>query len=125
MQEKVKNFNDNLSIHKTPMPVSARLLDISSELGELNKEFLKATKYGTQNFEVTEDFILEYGDVLYALLSLANETNIDTNIVGTLLKYNLCNVFPNVYSINIEITIFHKLINEINLIGNFSIPSKW
>lgn len=79
MQKKVEDFNKSLNIHKIQMPVSARLLDISSELGELNKEFLKATKYGTQNFEVTKDFILEYGDVLYALLSLANETNIDAN----------------------------------------------
>ena len=59
------------------MPVSARLLDIQSELGELAKEYLKPTKYGTADFEVSEDFKLEFGDVLYSLLSLAEETEVD------------------------------------------------
>lgn len=89
MQEKVKNFNDNLSIHKTPMPVSARLLDISSELGELDKEYLKVAKYGTQNFAYSQDFELEFGDVLYSLFCLANETGIDaeTALDKVLKKY--------------------------------------
>ena len=89
MQEKVKNFNDSLTIHKTPMPVSARLLDISSELGELDKEYLKATKYGTQSFAYSQDFELEFGDVLYSLFCLANETGIDveTALDKVLEKY--------------------------------------
>lgn len=89
MQEKVKEFNDSLTIHKTPMPISARLLDISSELGELNKEYLKATKYGTQNFTHSQDFELEFGDVLYSLFCLANETGIDaeTALDKVLEKY--------------------------------------
>ena len=79
MQNKVKNFNDNKGVHTRPMPVSARIMDINSEIGELAKEYLKCTKYGTQDFQITEDFIMEYGDVLYSLLSLANEVNIDAN----------------------------------------------
>lgn len=79
MQNKVKIFNESMQCHRTPMPCSARLLDIVSELGEVSKEYLKATKYGTQPMELTEDFILEFGDVLYSLLSLANEMNIDAN----------------------------------------------
>lgn len=77
MQEKVKNFNQNKNSHKKPMPVSARLLDIQSELGELSKEYLSATKYGTEKFTPNNDFKLEFGDTLYSLLSLAVETNIN------------------------------------------------
>lgn len=76
MQNKVKNFNDNKACHKNPMSVPARLLDIASELGELAKEYLKHSKYGTQPFELKEDFKEEYGDVIYALISLANELDI-------------------------------------------------
>ena len=75
MQEKVKEFNKNNN--RTPMPIYARLLDISSEIGELCKEYLKPTEYGSTNFEMSEDFKLEYGDVLYSLLSLANELEIN------------------------------------------------
>ena len=78
MQNKVKVFNDNRICHKKPMPVYARLCDISSEMGELMKEYLKASYYGTSEFVLTPDFEEEFGDVLYALLSLANETNINS-----------------------------------------------
>ncbi len=76
MQNKVKNFNDNKNCHRKPMPVYARLLDIESEIGELAKEYLKSSKYGTQDFEMTDDFKEEFGDVVYAILSLSNEMNI-------------------------------------------------
>ncbi len=79
MQNKVKIFNQEKSCHKKTMPVYARLLDIQSELGELAKEYLKHSKYGTNSFEMNEDFLLEYGDVLYCMLSLANELNIDSS----------------------------------------------
>lgn len=78
MQKLVDNFNNQKNAHKKPMPVSARILDIQSELGELAKEYLKSTKYGTQeNNKMSCDFEMEFGDVLYSLLSLANETNIN------------------------------------------------
>lgn len=79
MQNKVKEFNDNRGVHTKAMPVSARIMDINSEMGELAKEYLKATNYGTKNFEITNDFVMEYGDVLYSMLSLANEVNIDAS----------------------------------------------
>lgn len=77
MQEKVKNFNQKKNCHLNPMPAHARILDIQSELGELAKEYLKNSKYGTENFKLTDDFEMEFGDCLYALLSLADELNID------------------------------------------------
>lgn len=78
MQKIVEEFNKlKNNAHQKQMPVSARLLDIQSELGELAKEFLKPTSYGTKEFYVTDDYKLEFGDVLYSLLSLAEETEID------------------------------------------------
>ena len=77
MQQKVKKFNDNRTCHKKPMPTFARILNIQSELGELSKEYLKHSKYGTIPFELDENFKDEMGDVLYAILSLANELELD------------------------------------------------
>ena len=79
MQNKVKKFNENKECHKKLMPIYARLLDTQSEMGELAKEYLKNSKYGTKEFVLTDDFKMEYGDVLYCLLSLANELNIDAD----------------------------------------------
>ena len=62
MQNLVKDFNDKKSCHKDPMPVYARLMDIESEIGELEKEYLKSSNYGTKDFEVTDDFKEEFGD---------------------------------------------------------------
>lgn len=89
MQKKVQEFNKNMPCHEKPMPVHARILDIQSELGELAKEYLKNSKYGTQNFDLTEDFKLEYGDVLYSLLSLGNEVglNAEEELDKVLEKY--------------------------------------
>lgn len=76
MQNLVKDFNDSKTCHREPMPVHARLMDIESEIGELEKEYLKSSKYGTKDFEVTDDFKEEFGDVVYAILSLSNELDI-------------------------------------------------
>jgi len=87
MQEKVKVFNKNRNAHLKPMPTYARLLDIQSEMGELAKEYLKATKYGTEDFNLTKDFELEFGDVLYSLLSLSNDLNFSAeNSLDLVLK---------------------------------------
>ena len=77
MQNKVSEFNKLRNCHTEPMPAMARVLDIQSEVGELAKEVLKSTKYGTKEFVKTEDFELELGDVLYSLLSLADEMGVD------------------------------------------------
>ena len=73
MQEKVEEFNKG----RSPLSVEHRLLDIQSELGELSKEVLKSTNYGEKDFEMTAAFKEEFGDVLYAVLSLANEQGIN------------------------------------------------
>ena len=76
MQNKVKIFNDSRTCHKKPMPTYARILNIQSEIGELAKAYLKNSRYGTQQFELKDDFKEEFGDVLYAMISLANELGI-------------------------------------------------
>lgn len=76
MQNLVKDFNNQKTCHREPMPVHARLMDIESEIGELEKEYLKSSKYGTKDFEITDDFKEEFGDVVYAILSLSNELEI-------------------------------------------------
>ena len=77
MQIKVRNFNQKRNCHFEQMETSARLMDIQSEIGELAKEYLKGSSYGSKIFELTEDFEMELGDVLYSLLSLADELNIN------------------------------------------------
>ena len=79
MQQKVKIFNESIK-KSNDMPVYARLLDIQSEIGEMAKEYLKGSKYGEDIFEMSEDFELELGDVLYSIFSLANELNIDSEL---------------------------------------------
>ena len=79
MQNKVKDFNENKNCHMEPMPVHARILDTQSEMGELAKEYLYCSGYGTDEFVLSNDFKMEYGDVLYCLLSLANELNISAD----------------------------------------------
>ncbi len=77
MQKLVQKFNEEKMCQKEKMTIEARMLDITSESGELAKEVLKSTNYGTKKFVVTEDFEMELGDVLYSLLSFAIETNVD------------------------------------------------
>ena len=89
MVEKVRVFNANKMAHEKQMPVSARIMDIQSELGELSKEYLKATNYGTSEFSKTEDFALEFGDVLYSMISLGLESGVDVekSVDDVLAKY--------------------------------------
>lgn len=77
MQNKVNDFNKKIQ-KSSSMPTYARLLDIQSEMGELAKEYLKATDYGNKDFNLTLDFKMEFGDVLYSLLSLANELSLNS-----------------------------------------------
>ena len=76
MQNKVKEFNSNMPCHRKRMPVHARIMDIQSELGELSKEVLKNSRYGTDEFVMKNSFKMEFGDVLYSMLSIACEENI-------------------------------------------------
>lgn len=78
MQNKVSKFNLDYN-DLDSMNVYARCLDIISEMGELSKEVLKGSDYGNKEFVKNNDFEMEFGDVMYSLLSLANECKIDAN----------------------------------------------
>lgn len=71
---RVSEFNDE---HDLSMAPEHRLLDLESETGELAKELLRASEYGAGEFEATEAFEDEFGDVYYSLLSLTDECGID------------------------------------------------
>jgi NTP pyrophosphatase (non-canonical NTP hydrolase) len=58
-----------------------RALDLSSETGELCKEVLKGTDYGTRAFEPTPDLEMELGDAYFSLLALASSLNLDLDAV--------------------------------------------
>ena len=86
IQERIKTFvQDN----KLETSLEHRMLDLMSELGELNKEVLKASKYGKESLKLTETFADELGDVGFSLLCIANQTNLNLEacIQNALSKY--------------------------------------
>lgn len=74
LQEHVRGFVEE---HGLEAPVEARLLDLVSEVGELSKEMLKVTRYGRAPFHPPAEWAGELGDVLFALVCVANSTGVD------------------------------------------------
>lgn len=66
-----------------------RLLDLISEVGEMAKELLKATKYGKASFQRTDNWAMEMGDTFFSLICLANSTGVDLDksLMAVLAKY--------------------------------------
>ncbi len=87
MQAKLKDFH--LKISRKPLRPEIRLMDVSSEIGELTKEILKATEYGSKTFFATSEFKEELGDLLYSVLSLCEECDLSAEelLQKTLAKY--------------------------------------
>ena len=88
----VKNVAEFLAKSKTDTTALIRLADISSELGGVSKEVLKASDYG-RDIPILQDnnsFTEEYGDLLFSVLALGIENNIDPSVaLGIVLeKYN-------------------------------------
>ena len=89
MQQQVADF---VAQHGLEAPLPHRLLDLLSELGELSKEALKATDYGKHPLPsgaITPQWEAELGDVLFALICIANATNVtlEDALTSTLKKY--------------------------------------
>ena len=86
IQEKVYQFSKLKNVESTPQ---VRIIDLTTEVGELAKEILKGTDYGKNEFKITENFSSEIGDVFYSLICLANESNIslEESLLGALDKY--------------------------------------
>lgn len=75
--------------HRMDADVAHRLLDAFSELGEVAKEALKASHYGSSTFTPTENWADELGDVLFSIICVANATGVDLEIAlrAVLQKY--------------------------------------
>jgi NTP pyrophosphatase (non-canonical NTP hydrolase) len=73
-QQRVAAFTKQYSLDA---PLEARLLDLASESGELAKELLKATSYGQKPFHAAPEWHNEIGDVYFALLCIANKSDVD------------------------------------------------
>ncbi|MCL2349981.1 MAG: hypothetical protein FWC67_00730 [Defluviitaleaceae bacterium] len=54
-----------------------RFADLTSEMGELGKELVKATNWGADDLRVTDGLRMELGDVVFALALFANEQGLD------------------------------------------------
>ena len=63
--------------HKLETSVLPRVLDLVTEVGELAKEVLTTTDYGRTPFRPSESWREELGDVFFALVCLANSTDVD------------------------------------------------
>jgi NTP pyrophosphatase (non-canonical NTP hydrolase) len=72
-QRRVAEF---IATHEMDAPPAYRLLDATSELGEVAKEVNESTGYGStpEAVDVAAD---ELGDTLFALLALADATDTD------------------------------------------------
>ena len=82
----VDDFNYEHGLHLSP---TIRILDITSELGELSKEVIKATDYGKKGFKPNDKVSDEYGDLLYSVISLGKEIGVNGEIAleNALAKY--------------------------------------
>ncbi len=86
MQNAVKQFMDQ---HQLFCGIASRYIDLTSETGELGKEILKSTAYGSCKFQLTGSFADEAGDCLFALLALMCEAgiNAEESLHAALAKY--------------------------------------
>lgn len=74
-----QTVSDFVATHHLQADVETRLLDLVSEVGELAKENLIATNYGSQPFVPTSHWSAELGDAFFSLICLANATNVNLN----------------------------------------------
>lgn len=86
MYKKVSDFNKKFKLKQNP---NIRMHDISSEAGEMAKEVIKCQDYGRKKFELSEALEMEVGDLIYSLLSFAQENGIDPEVAldRVLVKY--------------------------------------
>ena len=86
-QQHVKQFCEE---HNMLSPTEFRTLDLVSEIGEVAKEILKMTNYGTKPLNKNNDIKLELGDAYFSLLALANTLDVDLEeaLEQVLEKYN-------------------------------------
>lgn len=78
-----------LKAHGLQLEAEKRYIDLVSEIGELGKELLLATSYGTKPPEYRDNLQGELGDCLFSLLALCGALGVDaeTALSGALAKY--------------------------------------
>ncbi len=76
LQHFVAETGDRLGLHATPPTL---LLDLQARLGALADELVQATERGRRPFRPTRDWEVLLGDVAFALVSLADQTGVDTD----------------------------------------------
>jgi len=88
IQQLVDNFTKQYRIESA---VQFRCIDLASEVGELSRELLISTNYGKNEFEPTDNWQSEIGDILFSLICLANSTNVDLEkaLYSVLEKYTV------------------------------------
>ena len=87
LQQKVNKF---VTSNNMTSPIEIRALDLVTEVGEVSKEIIKMTNYGTKPLEFREEVRMELGDVLFSLIALSNNLNVDLEeaLNAVLDKYN-------------------------------------
>ena len=73
----MEEINDFIIKYNLNGSIEVRFIDLSSEIGELGKEILEGTNYGTRKFEKTDNLESEFGDVLFSLVCVANCAGVD------------------------------------------------
>jgi NTP pyrophosphatase (non-canonical NTP hydrolase) len=77
IQEKINTFCKDKNLDST---LEIKVLDLVSEVGEVSKEIIKGTDYGKKDFKITENTESEIGDVLFSLITIANQLDVDLEI---------------------------------------------
>jgi NTP pyrophosphatase (non-canonical NTP hydrolase) len=75
LQQYVAETADRLGLHATPATL---LLDLQAKVGALAEEVIRATEHGRRPFRPTRDWEAQLGDVAFALITLADQTGVDT-----------------------------------------------
>ena len=75
-QELIKEFCIKYNLHSDE---KISYMDLVTEIGELGKEIIKGTDYGTKKFEKTNNLEIEIGDSIFSLICLCNRLDIDMN----------------------------------------------
>ena len=75
LQQYVAETADRLGLHATPATL---LLDLQARVGALADEGIRATEHGRRPFRPTQDWEVQLGDVAFALITLADQTGVDT-----------------------------------------------
>ena len=73
-QDLLKDFCNKYNLHSDE---KISYMDLVKEIGELGKEIIKGTDYGTKQFEKTNNLESEIGDSIFSLICLCNRLDID------------------------------------------------